>query len=638
MSSSYTFQSSGTVAGNAQNSVVMAPTSNGSILLQYKQNNTTVYTRFLKVTALVLQLNAQTRTLSWTDVGAASYDLNVYQGGQLIDTLTVDDIAQTIPSSPFVTRSYTVSCTVNGETLPASNEISVQPLVPELVFQTTQTFEILTGNATIAAGTYPVETVLTQLNEGLQVPDLFTFDGTRVSLSGLNVVIPTGQYTTETILILQRLGFTMTGNTPQIPLNEPITKTEKGSAIQLTQGGSPTAPTQPTLAASDITTTTATLTVDITDYASVQFVGVVSWNGSQWEGTGAGVLQPDSNTVTISLTGLSQNTEQTYAIQTTTSQDLSPVSDSVTFTTLIDAPPPIVATDLVFTSTPIRTPKLEWAWAGEQQASFTVNVQDPFGALLHSLNTNQGFPFFDFPADLLQVGTSYLLSVGDSTQLPVTIPNYLGFTLPTVAVDSVSTNSMVVICTDTNDGSGIGITAFDLTISPANQNGDMVFPDITSPYTITNLASGTTYTISVAAKFTSGDLQVTNPSEPITQTTDIENIILFSSWLFMNSTAPTYLSAVLMPDGVSMQSIASITANLTSLLQTYPNTLFPDNVLQNKYATLTINGVGTLKQLITGSSATPEIFTLQLQFDSGDNLTFNDQYGSSSILLTISHT
>lgn len=71
----------------------MAPTSNGSILLQYKQNNTTVYTRFLKVTALVLQLNAQTRTLSWTDVGAASYDLNVYQGGQLIDTLTVDDIA-----------------------------------------------------------------------------------------------------------------------------------------------------------------------------------------------------------------------------------------------------------------------------------------------------------------------------------------------------------------------------------------------------------------------------------------------------------------------------------------------------------------------------------------------------------------
>jgi len=82
-----------------------------------------------------------------------------------------------------------------------------------------------------------------------------------------------------------------------------------------------------------------------------------------------------------------------------------------------------------------------------------------------------------------------VVPTGESEQLPVTIPNT--FSLPIVSVDSVTTDSLNLVFTDTNDGSGNGNTQFDLTIFPANQNEDTVFSDLTSPYTLTNLVPET---------------------------------------------------------------------------------------------------------------------------------------------------
>jgi hypothetical protein len=77
----------------------------------------------------------------------------------------------------------------------------------------------------------------------------------------------------------------------------------------------------------------------------------------------------------------------------------------------------------------------------------------------------------------------------ESNQLEITIPTTV--TVPTVSVDSVTTNSMVIVCTDTNDNSGLGETTFDISIDPGNQDGVIGFTNVASPYTLTGLSPNT---------------------------------------------------------------------------------------------------------------------------------------------------
>ena len=823
MASSYTFQSSGTVVGNVYNSVVMAPSPNGSILLQQKQDNATVQTRFLKVTSLVLSANTETRTLSWTDVGAASQDLNVFNGDTLIGTQTIDDTSYVVPSeSPFVDLSFTVSCVVNGETLPNSNRITIPAATPSIVFQTTQSFQTNEQTAPINPSTYTIENLLTYVN-GLFTSSVFSFDGTQVTFTPNGQSLPPNL---TTAVFLEHLGFDMQNSQVSfgVSLTEPI---QASNPIALIQGNTPQAPSQPTdLAFSDITTTTATLTVNVPQFEDLLNVAVVQLVDGNQVSFAGGIQNPDNNSVTIPLTGLTADTEQTLAVVSSTRQDLSPISESVTFTTLTEEvsppvptqlgfiptpvrtprlewtqsggnvdsfdvnvqeqgilthtystgrgfpfyhdfsadqltmgstqsvsvglgkiesnqleitipttvtvptvsvdsvttnsmvivctdtndnsglgettfdisidpgnqdgvigftnvaspytltglspntqqtlsatarfvsggaritessntitattssiPPPVIATDLVFTSTPIRTPKLEWSQSGEQLDSFTVNVQNDSGTLLQAFNTSQGFPFFNFPADELQVGVSYLLSVvvptGESEQLPVTIPNT--FSLPIVSVDSVTTDSLNLVFTDTNDGSGNGNTQFDLTIFPANQNEDTVFSDLTSPYTLTNLVPETAQTLSVVAKFTSGGPQTTSSSNSVTGTTSLPPPLISDTWTFNDAQGIIPAGeCTLVPNLPTLEDLYIFNGSYLSSSNTTQNgDLFANDSLVGKQVTLTNGSSYSQKYLVTNSSTSESDFLIGFQQNSGGNATLRSSLIGTQVTLEV---
>jgi hypothetical protein len=104
--------------------------------------------------------------------------LNVFNGDTLIGTQTIDDTSYVVPSeSPFVDLSFTVSCVVNGETLPNSNRITIPAATPSIVFQTTQSFQTNEQTAPINPSTYTIENLLTYVN-GLFTSSVFSFDGT----------------------------------------------------------------------------------------------------------------------------------------------------------------------------------------------------------------------------------------------------------------------------------------------------------------------------------------------------------------------------------------------------------------------------------------------------------------------------